>query len=744
MPKDLAVELSGTEFGYPVPRLRCVERSALVERLTATGTRFILIAAPAGYGKTTLVAQWRARLSGARSFAGISLGPADNKPRTLWRHITQALLRACPGFGAERILGQLRAISPDITGTVIPLLVNELAALTVPAVLVLDDYDAVSEPECHDQVTFLLNHLPAPVQAALVTRAGPPLPLARWRANGELAEFRVNELRFTESEAALLVRAVSGLKLRGSGLARLAELTEGWPAGLSLAARSLRGQRSPAAFVRRFTGADPVIAGFMAEEVLNRQPPAIRRFLARTSILTQFCAPLCDAVTESAGAAEVLATLERANAFIIPLDETRQWFRYHHLFAQALRHQLDQTEPGIVPVLHRRASEWYRRSGSVAEAIDHAIAGDDDAGAIGLIAANWHARVASGQSATVRGWVRKLDERTIGAEPLAAHCAAWSAAMSGDQESVRRWLPVMAASAREGPLPDGMRSLESSGALLRGFCGFDGLESMSAWAGRAAELESDVSSPWFGAARCALGLSRYLSGDPAGAEVPLLEAVEGEIRLPQAHLLSLSALSLTAGDMDQPGRAHDGADRALSFMISTNLSQTLPASLAYAAAGAAQAGLGRPHEARGELEHALALRREIPGSNAWATIDIMLRLATVLADVADRSSAAALAAEAGLLLADSPGEARALRDRLHQLEQRLEGCSRAQRLADPLTEREVAVLRLLPRALSLREIAVGLGVSVNTIKAQVQSIYRKLGVSARGDAVAHAREAGVL
>jgi LuxR family transcriptional regulator, maltose regulon positive regulatory protein len=736
--------LTGSRVRHPGPRTEQVERSVLIERLAATEARLILVEAPAGYGKTTLVAQWRASMPRARSFAGVSLGQGDNEPRTLWWHITHALLRACPELDADPILRHLRVSSPDITGTVIPLLVNELAARTAPAVLVLDDYHSVTEPDCHEQVTFLLNHLPASVQVVLVTRADPPLPLPRWRANGEMAEFRANDLRFTEAEADLAVRAVSGLQLSGSDLARLVERTEGWPTGLDLAARSLRGRRSPADFVRQFTGASPVITDFMAEEVLSRQPAAIRRFLIRTSILTRFCAPLCDAVTESADGAEILAILERENAFVVPLDETRQWFRYHHLFAQVLRHLLDQAEPGIVTELHQRASEWYRRSGPVSVAIDYAIAADDRAGAIDLIATHWYAQAASGQAASVRGWVSRLGERAIGADPVAAHCAAWSAAVYGDRESVRRWLPVVAASTRPGPLPDGMHSFESSAALLQGFCGFDGLESMSTSAGRAAELEGNASSPWFEAARTAFGFSRYLSGDPAGAEGPLLEAVAGDVRLPQMRLLSLSALSLTAGELGQPERAHHYVGLAFSLMISRKLSQTPTASLAFAAAGAAHAGLGRPHEARKDLDHALRLRRQVPGISVWATIDIMLRLAMTLVDAADRSSAAALAEQARLLLAASPGEARALRARLDHLERRLDGGPGALGLPDALTERELVVLQLLRSALPLREIAAGLGLSVNTIKAQVQSIYRKLGVSARCDAVARGREAGVL
>ena len=727
-----------------VPAGGWVERSALVERLTATEARLILVEAPAGYGKTILVAQWRAHMAPARPFAWITLGEDDNEPRKLWWHIAYALLRACPELDAEQVLRQLRGSSPDIMGAAIPSLVNELAARAVPAVLVLDDYHSITEPRCHEQMTFLLHHLPASAQVVLVTRADPPLPLARWRATGQMAEFRAHELRFTAAEAGPVVSAISGAGLDESDVATLVERTEGWPTGLYLAALALRGHHSPAAIVGSFSGASTSVAGFLAEEVLGRQPAAIRHFLARTSILGRFCAPLCDAVTGSADAAEIVATLERENAFIVPLDQSRQWFRYHHLLAQALRDQLSRTEPGLVPVLHRRASAWYQRSGLAGEAIDHAIAAGDHAAAIDLMASYWHPYVASGQTATVRGWVRGIGHRAIGADPVAAHCATWAAAASGDREFVRRWLPVMAASTRPGPLPDGMRSLESSVALLEGLCGFDGLEPMRSSAEWAAELESDASQPWHALARTALGFSRYLSGDPAGAEKPLLEAVASAPLTPPIRLLSLSTLSLTLSELGQLTRAQHEADLAISLATSSNLGQTPLASLAHAAAGAAHAGLGRLPEARSELEHALRARRRRPGISAWATIDIMLLLTKVLIDLGDRSPAAVLAGEVSLLLAAAPDDAHPLRTRLERLERRLDGRSPAPVLAYPLTERELTVLRLLRSALSRREIAKALNLSENTIKTQVKSIYGKLGVSARGDAIARGQQLRIL
>jgi LuxR family transcriptional regulator, maltose regulon positive regulatory protein len=731
------------KFRDPRPPKGSIERTALIERLTATDAKLILVEAPAGYGKTVLVAQWRGHMARARRFAWVSLDERDDEPRKLWWHITHALLRACPELDGEQILRQLRINAPDITAEVLPLLINELAAAAVPAVLVLDNYHQVGDPGCHEQVTFLLHHLPASVQVVLVTRSDPRLPLARWRATGEMADFRARELRFTSAEAAVVVSAVCGVTLSASELRMLVESTEGWPAGLYLAALSLRDHHSPSAFIREFTGASRFIADLLAEEVFSRQPAAIRRFLAQTSILSRFCVPLCDAVTDSADSAETLAILERENAFLVALDESRRWFRYHRMFAQFLRDRLDRDEPGIVPALHRRASTWYERSGLTDEAIHHALAAGDHALAIDLVAGHWSAYVQSGRTATVRGWVRSLGEHAISADPVAAHCAAWYAAVCGDRESVRRWLPVITGST--GPLPDGMRSLESSAALLEGLCGFDGLESMRRSARRAAELETDPSRPWYALARTALGLSGYLSGDASQAQEPLLQAAaSGAVLTPETRLLSLSVRSLIAGELGQLTRAERGADRAISFMKRSNLDRTPSASVACAAAGAIHARRGRLAEARKELKYAVYLRRRAPGVCLWATIDIMLLLTSVLADLGDRSSAAALAGEAGRLLAASPGDAYALQARLEQLERRLDDRPRDLPLPDPLTERELAVLHLLRSALPLREIAAGLGLSVNTIKTQVQSIYRKLGVSARDDAIAHGHQIGLL
>ena len=736
MPVETKLDAPGLRAGW-------VERPALVRSLADTTARLILVDAPAGFGKTTLVAQWRASPAESRPFAWISLDRGDNDPARLWWYIAHALHRACPDLGRAAQPGERPVQIREIASILLPNLVNELAALATPVVLVLDDYQAIIEPSCHEQIAFLLMHLPPSVQVVLITRADPPVPLAGLRAAGDLAEIRVPQLRFAPAEAARLVRATSGADLGETDLATLVERTEGWPAGLYLAALSLRGHPSPGSFVGEFGGDNRFITDFLIDEVLSRQPPAIRQFLARTSILRRFGAPLCAAVIGTANAAETIGTLDRENLFIVPLDQTRQWFRYHSLFAQVLRDYLTRTEPDVVPVLHQRASAWHRQSGSVDEAIGHALAGGDQAGAIDLIAAHWYAFVDSGRLATVQRWITMLGDNAISASPVAAHCAAWVAALGGDRPSARHWLPVIEAGKRAEPLPDGMRSLRSSAALLRGVYGFDGYRVMGESAALAVELETDPASPWYALARTALGFSRYLHGEPKAAENPLEQAVSSEAAIPLVRMLGLSFLALTAIDLGKLARAEELAQSALSIGTRGGTNETPPSAVAYLAAGAVYAAQGQLQEARTELEQALQFRQRMPGISSWVTLQIMVMLAQVLLGMGDRPGAAAVVDEARLVLVSVPDPPVALLARLGRLELEAAG-RRPAALADPLTEREGAVLSLLQGTLSLREIGQELHLSANTIKTHTQAVYRKLGVSTRRDAVEKGREDGLL
>ena len=733
-----------SKLSPPGRREDWIERPGLIRRLAWSRGRVVLLEAPAGYGKSTLAAQWQASMSGRRPFAWLSLDAGDNDPRRLWPQIVLAVQRACPELQAEQILQALGGHHPDIAGAVLPGLINELAALTRPVTLVLDGYQVIRNPRCHEQIGALLLHLPASVQIALLSRHAPPLALARLRAAGEMTELRARDLQFTPAETAALFTALSGPGTSQPDLSLLAERTEGWPAAVYLAGLARPGQPAPGLAVHQLTGTTRFIADYLAQEVLDGQPSQIRRFLTRTSVLDRFCAPLCDALLGSADSAEVLATLERENLFIIPLDESRRWFRYHPLFAEALRAELLRTEPAAVTALHERADAWLRQSGTGDEAITHAIAWGDVTGAVRLIAEHWHGYAACGLTATVRGWLRDLGDAAIEAHPLAAHCAAWAAALSGDQESVRRWLPVFSAVQGPEPLPDGIRSLRSSAALLRGIYGYDGLRVMREAAVEAAELEHDRTSHWYPLGQIALGYSRYLSGDAEGAEAPLRAAAASGADVPIVQMVSLSMLALALVEQGKVPQAEQVASVAHSLAARPDVRPNPQSSLAHAAAGAAHAAAGRLARARVELESALQARLAVPGMSPWPTVEALLLLTQVVLDLGDRAAAAAHLERARLLLAWSLDGAEVQLAWLNRLERRLERRARASSVACPLTERELVVLRLLRGSLPLREIAGELDVSSNTVKTHARVIYQKLAVSTRQDAVTRGHELGIL
>ena len=733
-----------TKLHPPAARAEWVPRDALVQRLvTAGAAKLVLVGAPAGFGKTTLVAQWRASPAEHRPFAWLSLDPGDDDPARLCWHLVSALHRACPGLDGEDIRQALCVAAPDLAGTVLPMLINALAALPGQIVLVLDDYQLIREPACHEQIAALLAHLPPSLLLVVISRADPPLPLARLRAAGDLIEIRMPELRFTAPDAAPFSRAVSGVQLSEPDLAGLVERTEGWPAGIQLAALALRGQPAPTDFVREFTGDNRFIADFLAEEVLSQLPAGIRQFVTQTAVLDRFSAPLCNAVTGRDDAAEIIDVLERENIFVVPLDEVRQWYRYHHLFAQVLRTELVTAEPALTPALHQRAAAWYRVAGWAGEAIQHSLAAGDAAGAVELIARHWYGYLNDGRSAEVRSWLDSLTERQIAASPVAAHCAAWVGALSGEPEPVRHWLPVIEAAPPAGPLPDGIGSLRTSAALLRGVYGFEGLHTMRECASTAAGLETRPGTAWYALARAAHGFSLYLAGDLEAAAGPLAEAAASEPPSTLAGVLACAALALADVELGQQARARDLAAIARRGAVRAGLSGTPHSAVAFIASGAVYAAEGRLKEARSELRHAARFRRTTPGINPWITVEALLRLAQVLADLDDAAGARDATTEAATLLDMFPDGAEFLHGRLGRLKRQLAPARRAAG-ADPLTEREIAVLRLLRGTLSLREIGQELFVSPNTVKTHAQAIYRKLGVSSRHDAVRRGRELGIL
>ena len=429
--------LLATKLHMPAARPELVPRPRLAERLDEGLTRgLILVCAPAGYGKTVLMADW----SRGHPAGWLSLDVADNDPARFWRHVVAALDGVCPGIG-ERVAPLLGPPAPASFEGLVTALINELAS--DEALLVLDDYHLISAQQVHQSLAFLVEHRPAGIGVLLASRSDPPLPLARLRARGQLAEIREAELRFTPAEAAeLLQHAASGLP--ETSVAALAARTEGWAAGLQLAALSLRGQANAAAFVAAFTGSHRYVLDYLAEEVLDGQGKQLRAFLLETSVLERLSGPLCDTVTGREGSQALLEEAERAGLFLIPLDEVRGWWRYHHLFAGLLRARLREEQPGRVTQLHRHAAAWYSEHGLADDAIGHAVAAGEILWAARIIEQHYDMVYNfRGEAATIHRWLSVLPADVVRSRPRLLLAQAHMAATSGHLEVVEPLLDAV-------------------------------------------------------------------------------------------------------------------------------------------------------------------------------------------------------------------------------------------------------------------------------------------------------------
>src|SRR5215210_1756498 len=400
-----------TKLAVPSTRVSLVPRPRLSERLEeGLGPQLILVSAPAGFGKSTLLGTWASELSGSgRPMAWYSLDSADNDPAQFWRYFFTAIDLLQPGSGktALALLGSPQA--PPIEA-ILTTLLNELVDLSTDAVLVVDDYHLIESQAIHEALTFLIDHLPPRMSLVIATRMDPPLPLPRMRARGKMTELRAADLRFTPEEAATFLNQVMGLELSAEDTAELEGRTEGWIAGLQMAALAMRDHADIPGFIAAFAGSNRYVLDYLAEEVLARQPEELQTFLLETSILDRMRAPLCNAVTERADGQTALERLERANLFVIPLDDERHWYRYHHLFLDVLRQRLRQEHPDLVSVLHRRACGWFERQGLVGEAINHALAAQDWERAVRLIESNGVTVVLNQQVQTMLGWIDRVPE----------------------------------------------------------------------------------------------------------------------------------------------------------------------------------------------------------------------------------------------------------------------------------------------------------------------------------------------
>ena len=740
--------LAATKLHIPGIRPELVARQALVEELVAAGSRKLtLIEAPAGYGKTTLLAEWCSSAAETREFAWLSLDEGDGDPVRFWMGVIDALRGLEPHVG-EAARGALEAPSVDLVEVALPLLLNELVGLRRRIVLVLDDYQAVREEVVHRSVEFLLDHLPEGLQLALATRADPPLSLARLRAAGELTEIRAADLRFDDREAAQLLRRTVGLDLADPDVARLRERTEGWPAGLYLAGLSLRGRADPGEFIESFAGDDRHIVDYLSSEVLAHQPDELRAFLLRTSALDRLCGPLCDAVAETEDSGQLLAAIERRNLFLIPLDTTRTWYRYHRLFRELLRHELDLSAPEDVPGLHRRACDWYREEGSIPEAIHHATAGEDVEAARELIALHWNDYFNQGRLATVEGWLEAIPRPSVRDDPRLCVAGAWLALDRGGLDDAREWIES-AARARAGAEESDADLIAAEVEVLRAVHGFKAgeLETASSAALEALQLAEQGSFPDT-VAQMILGVTLYWGGalDEAAnvLEQAARRAETAGNDLGQSY--ALGYLGLAEADRGRIEEADRLGWKAVSLSDAPGFAEHFVLMVGHLARGRAAELTGRIDDAERMIRRAVELSDRGAGRLELAASLLALAPVQHLQGDLEAARASLLRARAILDQCADPGTlGRALSAAERSLRAAPRGVAlRSSEPADELTDRELAVLRLLASDLSRREIAEALYVSPNTVKTHVKGIYRKLDASTREDAVGRARELGLL
>lgn len=740
--------LLATKLHVPAMRGQVVYRATLLATLSAARRRKVtLLSAPAGWGKTTLLAQWitAAVSSGdTHRFAWLSLDMSDNDPVWFWMYAVAALQQAIPEMETRAV--ELLAMGADPLRVVLPTLLNDLDTLATEVVLVLDDYHVVTSRPVHEQMSFVISRLPPNLRLVLATRSDPMLPLGRLRASGDLAEVRTDDLRFRTGEADHLLNDVLALDLTQSDIRLLHQRTEGWAAGLYLAGLSLAGRPDPAAFIRTFTGDNRHIVDYLMAEVLDMQPPERRRFLLRTSVLERLSGALCDAVLQTTDSAVTLTDIEQENLFLVPLDASRRWYRYHHLFGELLRTELHRSEPDRIAGLHGRAADWFKTEGLIDEAVRHLVAAGDTAKGADLIIEDWVSEFNAGGLSTVSRWLDLLPGDTVSQDPRLSAVRAWLALNTGQFEDARVWIDAVEVRlAAETTEHD---DLDSQLAALHEVYEFKTGDIAAAltMARRAVTLNFDDAPQALSAVYCIYGSAMYFSGDTQEAQGIYHRAVRWAEKIGdrRRRIYALGYLALIAAERGQFTDAEHYIRRATGAGTDLADGEHFVNAMVSLAAATILDTRGDTAAAANAARLAVVLART--GSGILEIAKALMLEAKVLDDLGDHAAAAASREQARALLHEYPAVkvdtllAAIGSSALTALTSHHEGPL----AGEELTAKEVEILRLLATRLSRREIGERLVVSVNTVKSHQRAVYRKLGVQDRGTAVSRARELGLL
>ncbi|MFN2196793.1 MAG: LuxR C-terminal-related transcriptional regulator [Anaerolineales bacterium] len=748
----MAVPIVVTKLHVPPPPRTIVPRARLIAQLEAgLQGQLVLISAPAGFGKTTLLAEWAAGCDGERWISWVHLDVSDNDLGHFLSYVVAALQIHQPDLG-EAALSGLFAMPPASMEAALGSLINELNAIDRDLVLILDDYHQIGAADIHAAVDFLIEHAPVNLHLVMTTRTDPPLPLHRLRARGQLTELRADALRFNRAESELFLEQAAGQPLAAADLADLDRRVEGWVAGLQMVALRLKDQPDAHEFIASFSGSNRYIMDYLSEEIYSQQPDYLQAFLLKTSVLDRLSGPLCEAVLAQDApesrypAQQLLEHLERANLFLIPLDENREWYRYHHLFAGLLNQRLRQTWPEALPGLFRRASAWCADNGFIDEAIKYALAGDDAEAAARVVESQALELLKIGALNTLMGWLHKLPEQTIRARPWLSVHQAWGLLLTGRLEALEQSLQAAEQLADQVADPD---DLHGHIAAIRAYAGML-LGEPNLAAGQAQQAldllpEEDLTAR--SVVAFVQGAGFFARGDlPAAIEsmqaAGRIGAQGGNIHLAVAALNSMGEMLANQGKLSE---AEQVFQRALQ--LGTGRS-------------------GRPLPITAGVYSAMAqiylIRRDLPKARQFASIGV--ELGEQWGNM-DSLAGSYLALAQIAHLEGNPEEARAALEKARQIaadydlvpgfdahlaayEARILQAQPAQQipgiLIEPLSERELEVLSLMAAGRSNPEIAAELIIALGTVKAHSSSIYRKLDVRGRTQAVIRARELGLL
>jgi LuxR family transcriptional regulator, maltose regulon positive regulatory protein len=742
----LPFELVESKLRPPLSRSGIVPRRALVNRLLAASSApVICVVAPPGYGKTTLLAQWSGR-KGDR-VGWVSVDRRDNDPVMLLTYLAAALDRVEPIDPG--LFQTLAAPGVSIVATVVPRFLSAVSAMTRPVTVVLDHVESLENRVCLDAVAELALGLPPGSQLALASRRQPTLPVALLRAQGQVLEIGAGQLAMDQREGRALLKAARA-GLADPEVTELIARTEGWPVGLYLAAlaRKAGGPRDTAGFA--FTGDDRFLADYLHSELLAHLPPELVTFLTRTAVLERMSGPLCDAVLDATGSDKVLSSLEKSNLLLVPLDRRREWYRYHQLFRELLLADLTRREPGLVSELHARAAAWYEANGLPEEVIDHAQAAGDADRVARLVATLAQPAYADGRVNTARQWLGWFeDQGLVDRYPPVAVLGAWFQALDGRPAGAERWAEAAqrrtpAAEATPGAQtpPDGS-TMASHLAMLRALLCRDGVDRMWDDAQEAMAGLSPTSS-WRATAPLLAGVAALLDGRVDSADAILADAVEVGVDtggLP-AVATALAERCLIAIQRDDWSKAEPLAERALATLRSRRLDNYIMSPLVHAVA--ARTALRRTDvPAAGEhLAQAARLRPLLTSAVPWGAVQTLLELGRAYLALDDVAGARAVLWQARDVLQQRPdlGNLPAQVEELRWLDL----ARRASPGASSLTAAELRLLPLLATHLTFREVGQRLYISHNTVKTQAISIYRKLGVSTRSQAVQQVQRIGLL